>query len=314
MSIAFSVAIPAYNSAPFIGETLDAILNQTYPPAEVVVVDDGSTDDTAAILNRYAHRVRSLRITNSGPGMARKTAIELCTSAWIALCDSDDVWNPDYLNRKVCLIDRFPDINLACANFASFGPGAAPRHTHQPPVGWRETFAEVEDRDFVLLNDPYRAFLNFNIAYLSGTAFTMGLYQKIGGINPQYSRKIAEDVDLTSRLALHPTARTGYDQHLCWNYRRHPTNFSTSAEYRNLLGSALILQDHLSTGLIPLQRIPQVSQEVANRKKTAFLSAYWVGCYAEALDIYRTLPATAKPFKLRLQAMCCKFYTITTLS
>jgi|APTNR8051073442_1049403.scaffolds.fasta_scaffold16766_2 glycosyltransferase involved in cell wall biosynthesis len=173
MTIAFSVAIPAYNSAPFIGETLDAILNQTYPPAEVVVVDDGSTDETAAVLNRYVHRVRSLRITNSGPGIARKTAVELCTSAWIALCDSDDVWNPDYLDRKVRLIDRFPDINLACANFASFGPGAVPGHTHQPPTGWRETFAEAEAEDFVLLNDPYRAFLSFNIAYPSGTAFTI---------------------------------------------------------------------------------------------------------------------------------------------
>jgi|APTNR8051073442_1049403.scaffolds.fasta_scaffold03595_2 hypothetical protein len=138
----------------------------------------------------------------------------------------------------------------------------------------------------------------------------MDLYQKIGGIDPQYSRKIAEDADLTKRLALHPTARAGYDQHLCWNYRRHPNNFSTSAEYRNLLGSALILQDHLNTGLIPHELIPQVSQEVINRKTAAFLSAYWTGCYMEALDIYRTLPATAKPFKLRLQAMRCRLHTL----
>lgn len=306
MTPVFSVAIPAYNSGHLIRETLDAILNQTFPPAEVVVVDDGSTDDTSTILQRYAGRIHSVRINNSGPGIARKTAIELCASDWIALCDSDDVWNADYLARKARLIERFPDINLMFANFASFGPNTLPGHTHQPPDGWLAAFTESQDGDFVLLHDPYRALLRFNVAYPSGTAFTMELYQKIGGINPKYSRRVAEDADLSYRLALHGDARAGYDQHLCWNYRRHHSNFSTSTAYKNTWGGALILEDHLNIGIIPTPLAREVAERITQRKKTAFQEAYWSGQYADALNIYPSLSSHTKNLKLRLQALFCQ--------
>jgi glycosyltransferase involved in cell wall biosynthesis len=94
-----SVVVPVFNRAHLIAETLDSILGQTLRPAEVFVVDDGSTDDTAAVLRRYGGAVRSITIASSGVQVARNTGVEAGTAPWIALCDSDDVWRPQYLEH-----------------------------------------------------------------------------------------------------------------------------------------------------------------------------------------------------------------------
>lgn len=103
MSVTVSVVVPTYNRADLIGETLERILAQTVPPAEVIVVDDGSTDDTPAVLARFGARIRVERIENSGEIDARNHGIRLARGTLIAFCDSDDLWEADHLARMVAL-------------------------------------------------------------------------------------------------------------------------------------------------------------------------------------------------------------------
>ena len=92
-----SVVVPTYNRSHLIRETLDAILAQTHAPHEIIVVDDGSTDDTRTVLASYGERIRAISIANSGDLVARNTGLRIAQGHLVAFCDSDDLWMPGYL-------------------------------------------------------------------------------------------------------------------------------------------------------------------------------------------------------------------------
>jgi glycosyltransferase involved in cell wall biosynthesis len=111
-----TIIIPACDAAPFVAETLASVLAQTYRDLEVVVVDDGSRDATAAVVDAVATtdpRVRLIRQQNAGVAMARNRAFEAARGAYVALCDADDLWHPEKLARQVALLEaRGPRIGL----------------------------------------------------------------------------------------------------------------------------------------------------------------------------------------------------------
>jgi glycosyltransferase involved in cell wall biosynthesis len=104
-----SVVIPAFNGAVFIAEALDSVLAQTLRSLEVIVVDDGSVDETSAIVARYAardSRVRLVRQENAGVGAARNTGIREACGPYVAPLDADDVWSPDKLEKQVARMEE----------------------------------------------------------------------------------------------------------------------------------------------------------------------------------------------------------------
>src|SRR5579859_6471888 len=91
-----TVLIPAYNAGPFLHRAVGSALDQTHPPLEVIVVDDGSTDDTADVAQRLAladPRVRVIRLPeNGGPAKARNAGLDLARGEWVAVLDADDAY------------------------------------------------------------------------------------------------------------------------------------------------------------------------------------------------------------------------------
>lgn len=115
-----SVIIPLYNKEREIGDTLRSVLAQTLQPAEIVVVDDGSTDDSAAIVREIAATnplVRLVAQANTGECAARNRAIAETTGEYIALLDADDEWRPRFLEEIAAMIREFPDCGLYCTAF-----------------------------------------------------------------------------------------------------------------------------------------------------------------------------------------------------
>jgi GT2 family glycosyltransferase len=107
-----SVIVPAYNAAAFVGEALVSVLGQTLSSLEVLVIDDGSEDETSAIVERLAAqdaRVRLVHQENAGVGAARNTGIRLARGAYIAPLDADDVWSPDKLQKQVARMEEGGD-------------------------------------------------------------------------------------------------------------------------------------------------------------------------------------------------------------
>lgn len=101
-----SVVIPCYNGAAYLRETLESALAQTHAPLEVIVVDDGSTDDSAAIAESFGPPVRVIRQENRGESAARNVGVRASRGDWIAFLDADDLWDPCKLEAQLAHTDR----------------------------------------------------------------------------------------------------------------------------------------------------------------------------------------------------------------
>lgn len=133
-----TIVTAAYNAAPYVARTIESVLAQTYPDYEYVIVDDGSTDSTPEIIERYASRVTRIRQPNAGEGPARNRGFERAAGEYVAVVDADDVWAADKLERQVTAMDRHPDAGLCYTNAvkiradgAIIAPRIVPEH---PPL------------------------------------------------------------------------------------------------------------------------------------------------------------------------------------
>lgn len=119
-----SVITPAFNASAYLPATIESCLAQTHASLELLVVDDGSTDDTAEIARHYAasdSRVRVFRIPNSGVAAARNVAIQFAQGEVLALLDSDDLWMPDYLEQQLRTLSGCPGVDVVTANALNLG-------------------------------------------------------------------------------------------------------------------------------------------------------------------------------------------------
>jgi len=113
-----SIVIPTYNRATMIGKAVESVLAQCREGDEVIVVDDGSTDNTAEILDRFGDRIRRFHLSNSGAGTARNTGIREARNELLAFLDSDDEWIPGKLDLQRALMEARPDVLYAFSDFA----------------------------------------------------------------------------------------------------------------------------------------------------------------------------------------------------
>lgn len=104
-----SVIIPTFNRAGLLARAIDSVLSQTFASLELIVVDDGSTDATDALLARYGARLTVVRQPNRGVSAARNSGVARARGEWIALLDSDDEWLPDKLDRQVAYCAQHPE-------------------------------------------------------------------------------------------------------------------------------------------------------------------------------------------------------------
>jgi glycosyltransferase involved in cell wall biosynthesis len=127
-----SVVIPAYNASSVLGETLDSISNQVRRPDEVIVIDDGSVDDTSDIAVSHPAVSRVIRRENGGIAAARNDGIEAATGELLFLLDADDLWHPIYLERMTRMMETTPGAVSGFSRFRGFC------HPVDPPAPYEE--------------------------------------------------------------------------------------------------------------------------------------------------------------------------------
>jgi len=120
-----SIIVPLYNKAPHVRRALDSIAAQTFADFEAIIVDDGSTDDGAAIVANYSDaRFRLIRQANAGPGAARNAGIAQARGELIAFLDADDEWLPEFLYESVRLLESFwPEVASVTSGYIEHPSG-----------------------------------------------------------------------------------------------------------------------------------------------------------------------------------------------
>lgn len=216
----FSVVIPLYNKRRFIEQTLRSVREQTVQDFEVIVVDDGSTDDGALLAQQYAGHwphFRCIHQTNAGVSAARNTGIALAVGQWVAFLDADDYWHPEYLQTLCRLIQTYPVADMVATNLHT-----RPDEVHWSPEPWPTSFMAHEDE---LIQDLHRRwfqglpFITSSVAVRTLTLQNMQPCFALGESN-------GEDLDLWFRLSeTTPIARS---KRALIAYRDAPTGGLTS--------------------------------------------------------------------------------------
>lgn len=209
-----SVVIPTFNRAKILQRALDSVFAQTRPADEIIVVDDGSTDDTRRVIEGYGSRVRYVYQTNAGVGAARNAGIKATTSDFVAFLDSDDLWGPEKLQLQMQALETLSDVALAYCDMAviddderEVAPSFIARHLPSYKMfeagGLFDSWAEVGDtaaRTAVLIGDFSSAMFTGNLIPLPSVIVRKADLDAVGGFDLS-TGNTGEDYDLLARLA-----------------------------------------------------------------------------------------------------------------
>lgn len=181
-----SIIIPTFNRSRLLAETLASVYAQTWGDYEIIVVDDGSEDDTAALCAASADRLVYHRIEHAGASAARNAGLEIARGEYIAFLDSDDVWERHFLERMTSPLERAPRAGFVYCDYATFNAYGIVQKTYLPARQKLRgnLFAKLLESDFISTGA-----LLIRRACLEHT----------GGFDPVL--EIAHDWDLWLRLA-----------------------------------------------------------------------------------------------------------------
>jgi glycosyltransferase involved in cell wall biosynthesis len=126
--LSISVIIPVYNAERSIKRTIDSVLEQSLEVLEIIVVDDGSTDNTKRVLGGYDSKVRYIYQKNAGASVARNTGIDNAKGSWIAFIDADDLWVSTKLAEQIDLIRLYPDAGMIFSSYQLRGSGGGVKY------------------------------------------------------------------------------------------------------------------------------------------------------------------------------------------
>ncbi|HVH54709.1 MAG TPA: glycosyltransferase family A protein [Vicinamibacterales bacterium] len=224
-----SVIMPAYNVSAYIGEAISTVRAQTLADFELLIVDDGSTDDTADIVRRFAavdDRIRLLQQENRGLAAARNTALRNARSGLMALLDSDDLWHPRFLQAQVALLEQKPDVDIVTGNGWTLGS----HEDGHPARPWPDPRPTPDL--WTILGDELSVFIM--------SVFRRRVYDTIGGFDEML--RTNEDFDFWLRAALAGFKFARNDEPLGY-YRRRDDSLSAS-QVRMLRGALRVYYKH----------------------------------------------------------------------
>ena len=148
-----SVVVTSFNYAHYLRETLNALVVQTYPAHEILVVDNGSTDDSVAIIREHAAKWPAIRLLQHEGGANKdlpasvKLGAETATGEFVAFCEADDLWTPDHLQKKVeFLRERWGEPNFVINDFEAFGDPVLCARIEEAVKRWLPALAETRNR------------------------------------------------------------------------------------------------------------------------------------------------------------------------
>jgi hypothetical protein len=223
----FAVAIPAHDALPDVLAAVDSALSQTLPPAEIVVIDDASTDGTGdAVEQRFGSRVRVIRGRHGRAASARNAAWRASRAEWVGFLDADDLWFPDKLATAAERLAAAPDAGWF------FSDGAFRTLEGETEPSWLAMWADLDD---TYVGRPLEELVEVNFILTSSVVVRRDLLEATGGFDESLTH--AEDLDLWIKLArLAPAAASARS---LVRYQHRPGGLTRQVESR-LMGDVTL--------------------------------------------------------------------------
>jgi teichuronic acid biosynthesis glycosyltransferase TuaG len=234
-----SIVMPAYNAGKYIEQSILSVLEQTHPHWELLIVNDGSTDDTQAIAENYAakdDRIKVINQKNSRLGAARNAAINRAVGTWIAFLDSDDLWEAVKLEKQLALSKSHPEVSVIYTDGWIFAD-EDPKKLIAYPTITGEVFS------------PEKMYRKEYIANYIPVLSVMAKRELVEKIGKQETSKFfygCEDWDYWLRMAIAGGVFYGLDEKLFY-YRRHSSNMSSNELSMRLGQGALWIKNFYPT-------------------------------------------------------------------
>lgn len=296
-----SVVIPAYNRAELLPATLQSVLAQSLPPDEIIVVDDGSLDDTPAVLRSYAPRVQNLRIANSGDLAARNAGVRAASGELVAFCDSDDLWRPGYVAAMAELWRAEPSTRCAYADFVTFTDASwssTSKFAAAPAAFWRG-LREGSGRCAWFDEPIVERLIGFQPFFPSCMVVQRTFFVSVGGWDEAVSRIVGTDFATALRMAEHPPLGVLRGPPLV-GIRKHQGGFSADVLAMNL-GDARVLEHVLGRpSLAPYADL--VRESIHERRAGALETAFARGDFDTVREIATLLPPDRRSLRTRVKA------------
>jgi glycosyltransferase involved in cell wall biosynthesis len=298
-----SAIIPSYNRAEFLAETISCLLAQTSPPHQIIVVDDGSIDDTAAVVAKFGTAVRYERIENSGAPVARNVGAAMATGDWLWFCDSDDLWRPSFLARMHAVAQTPPHPQFLFGNFQLIknGQWEATTKFATAPEGFWEHIASRKTAHGTIFTEPlYAHILKFQPIFPSTIVMTKTFFESVGGFDAKFARTASEDFEFTLRCVAQ--APIGMIEESLVGIRRHPGNYSAN-QLANLLGEVKILRHAKSHHGAAMPFAAAIDGDIERRNLEALALAFSSGKYDLVRSLAGEIGTNNLGFKPRLKAL-----------
>jgi glycosyltransferase involved in cell wall biosynthesis len=188
-----SAAIITHNRARYLGDAIRSVLDQSFRDLELIVVDDGSTDETPEVVAPYLDRIRYVRQEHSGKAAARNAAVALSRGAFFAFCDSDDVWNPDRLERQMDAFRRNPHVGMVHGHVEIIDENGRPMPERTASA--RKLFASAHRH-----GATYASYALDCRCFSSTILLRRNVFEVVGPYDPDLA---IEDYDFYLRVLLH---------------------------------------------------------------------------------------------------------------
>ena len=206
----FSIIIPLYNKASYIEKTIKSVLSQTFTDYEVIVINDGSTDESETIIKLLNdNRIQLFNQQNEGVSVARNLGIEKATGKLIAFMDADDYWFPKHLEELAALYHNFPNCGMYCSRYQI---QTTAKHFQTPHYNAIDNSFRGIVEDYFFSNSPFR------ITWTSCLAVPKEVLEKIGGFTPTVTN--GQDLELWTKIgieypvAIHNSITAIYNYHI----------------------------------------------------------------------------------------------------
>lgn len=195
----FSVIIPVHNGAGTVARAVDSVLAQTYPAREIIVIDDGSTDDTANIVRKYDTPVRYIRTENRGVSAARNSGAAIAEGSWLAFLDADDWYCPERLDWHARMIQRNSNMDFATGDFEyRRDDGELIGRSMESTELGRQLIGMANDGEAVMSKEMLGDFVSQHFGDTHTLSVPKELFAAVGGYPTEY--EVCEDVHFLIRL------------------------------------------------------------------------------------------------------------------